>query len=180
MRAHRFSECIAAKVVVLGVAVAARALPGTAFTYQGQLKQGGSPANGAYDFQFTLFDAEMFGMPVSGTVTLSGVNVADGLFTVGLDFGAAAFTGERRWLQVAVKPAGAPAYTTLSPRQEVTPTPYCLLASTMADESVTTVKIADGAVTTGKLPIDASLDMHGCALDDVGAPSARRRVPAAP
>ena len=31
---------------------------GTAFTYQGQLLEAGSPANGSYDFQFSLYDAE--------------------------------------------------------------------------------------------------------------------------
>ena len=30
---------------------------GTAFTYQGQLNSGGSPANGFYDFHFALSNA---------------------------------------------------------------------------------------------------------------------------
>ena len=30
---------------------------GTGFTYQGSLNDGASPANGQYDFTFTLFDA---------------------------------------------------------------------------------------------------------------------------
>ena len=30
---------------------------GTAFRYQGQLSSGGSPANGLYDFQFSLSNA---------------------------------------------------------------------------------------------------------------------------
>ena len=34
---------------------------GAAFTYQGHLSDGGSPANGAYDFQFVLYDAGVGG-----------------------------------------------------------------------------------------------------------------------
>ena len=30
---------------------------GTAFTYQGRLTDGGSPADGEYDFRFRLYDA---------------------------------------------------------------------------------------------------------------------------
>ena len=39
----------------------------TAFTYQGQLKDGGMPATGAYDLQFRLFDAANSGNHVAGT-----------------------------------------------------------------------------------------------------------------
>jgi len=30
---------------------------GTAFTYQGRLTDGGSPANGGYDLRFSIYDA---------------------------------------------------------------------------------------------------------------------------
>ena len=66
---------------------------GTAFTYQGQLKQAGVPVNGSADFVFTLWDAETGGAIVNSVVPDS-VNVVDGLFTVQLDFGAAAFNGD--------------------------------------------------------------------------------------
>ncbi len=98
---------------------------GTGFTYQGHLKDNGNPANGAYDFQFKLFDAVSGGAQVGSTVTLDDVPVSHGLFTVKLDFGVGAFGGGARWLDIAVRPgASVGAYTTLSPRQELTPTPY--------------------------------------------------------
>ena len=31
-------------------------LPGTAFTYQGRLNEGGTPANGSFDFRFTVYN----------------------------------------------------------------------------------------------------------------------------
>src|SRR5207302_4141308 len=37
---------------------------GSGFTYQGRLKDGGSPANGQYDIVFTLFDAPSAGNQV--------------------------------------------------------------------------------------------------------------------
>ena len=36
----------------------------TSFTYQGRLTDGGSPASGAYDLQFVLFDAAVGGSQV--------------------------------------------------------------------------------------------------------------------
>jgi hypothetical protein len=99
---------------------------GTGFTYQGYLDDGGSPADGLYDFQFTLFDAGAAGTQVGSTVSLSPVTVSDGLFTVELDFGQSAFGGGARWLEITVRPSGGGAYTTLSPRQELSPAPSAL------------------------------------------------------
>ena len=55
--------------------------------------------------------------------------MADGLFTVALDFGSGAFTGAARWLEIAVRcPAGSGTYTTLSPRQALTSSPYAVFS----------------------------------------------------
>jgi len=106
---------------------APRALVGTAFTYQGQLKDNGTPANGAYDFQFALFDAASGGTQIGATLNLNDVTVTNGYFTTPLDFGANAFTGDARYLEIAVRPgASSGAYTPLTPRQALTPTPYAL------------------------------------------------------
>ncbi|HQF88306.1 MAG TPA: hypothetical protein PLN26_13845, partial [Acidobacteriota bacterium] len=59
-------------VVLLGLALAVPAAGadlGTAFTYQGRLETSGSLANGTYDFQFTLYDADNGGANL-GTVTV--------------------------------------------------------------------------------------------------------------
>src|SRR5690554_369979 len=61
---------------------------GTSFTYQGRLTDGGSPANGSYDFEFRLYDALDGGAQVGSTITKENVTVTDGHFTVLLDFGA--------------------------------------------------------------------------------------------
>ena len=100
---------------------------GTAFTYQGQLIFNGSRANGQYDFEFQLHDDATTGIQVGSTLTFGDVPVSEGLFTVALDFGAGAFGGGARWLEIHVRDGGSiGSYTVLSPRQQLTPAPYAL------------------------------------------------------
>jgi hypothetical protein len=101
---------------------------GTAFTYQGRLAENGNSVNGSYDLQFTLYDAVTNGSVRAGPVTNVAVAVTNGLFTTTLDFGADVFDGAAGWLEIGVR-AGTNAFTTLSPRQPVTPAPYALYAS---------------------------------------------------
>jgi hypothetical protein len=110
-------------------------------TYQGQLMEAGQPYTGSADFRFTLFDGSTSPTQIGPTVTFSDVFVLDGLFAVKPDFGTDVFTGEKRWLQVEVRtphdPSDTLPYTILDPRQELTPTPYAVHATTA------------GAVTNG-------------------------------
>ena len=100
-----------------------------AFTYQGQLNDGGSPADGEYDFEFRLFDDPNGPGQVGSTVAKENVVVDTGIFTVQLDFGNSVFTGEARWLEIGVRPGAETGdFTPLSPRQELKPTPYALYA----------------------------------------------------
>jgi hypothetical protein len=94
------------------------------------LRSGGAPASGAFDFQFILYTAASDGGQVGATVALEDVAVSNGIFTVALDFGAAAFDGQARWLQVGVRSgASTGAYGTLSPRHPLTAVPYALYAT---------------------------------------------------
>jgi hypothetical protein len=109
-----------------GVDAAAESL-GTAFTYQGQLKQGGAPVSGSCDFQFSLWTAQGGGSQVGGTFSTPGVTVVNGLFEAQIDFGAASFPGEARWLEVAVRcPTGVGGFALLAPREPLTAAPYAL------------------------------------------------------
>ncbi len=120
---------VTAVLVVVGAAGTRADAAGTAFSYQGQLKHEGAPVNDTVDFQFTLWDAVSGGGQIGSAVSKNGVGVTDGLFTVELDFGTGAFPGPARWLEVAVRGTGDPGFTALTPRQEVTATPYALHAS---------------------------------------------------
>ena len=55
---------------------------GTAFTYQGRLQSNGSPAYGAYDLTFTLFDNSSGGTVIGPPSTNSTVPVSNGLIVV--------------------------------------------------------------------------------------------------
>jgi hypothetical protein len=99
---------------------------GTAFTYQGRLSQNGSPANGAFDFEFYLFDTLIGGNQIGAPVNINDITLANGYFTVQLDFGAGVFSGDARFLEVHVRPYNTGDFTTLSPRQELTATPNAL------------------------------------------------------
>ena len=102
---------------------------GTAFTYQGRLNDGGSPANGQYDLQLALFNVVAGPGQVGRTLTNANVAVSNGLFTTALDFGAGTFNGTAYWLEIGVRTNGSvAAFTTLSPRQPLTPAPYALFA----------------------------------------------------
>jgi hypothetical protein len=115
------------------------------FTYQGSLRSGGAPANGAFDFQFILYDAETGGNQVGPSRTLEDIPVMDGIFTVQLDFSAVSFDGAARWLEVGVRPgASTGAHSILSPRYPLTAVPYALWAKTAPWSGVREVPPASG------------------------------------
>lgn len=97
----------------------------TAFTYAGRLADTGA-MEPTYDLQFTLYDEN--GTAISGaTQTIENVPVTNGAFTVQLDFGAAAFPGATRTLEIAVRRGTETgAFTPLTPRQPLTSAPYAI------------------------------------------------------
>ncbi len=120
------------------------ALAGTAFTYQGQLKNNGALVNGSCDFVFNLWDAASSGNQIGTNITQT-IPVTNGLFTTPIDFGNV-FTGTARYLQSAVRcPAGSGVYTTLSPRQALTPAPYAFaLPGLFTQQNATSPNIIGG------------------------------------
>ncbi|RIK67598.1 MAG: hypothetical protein DCC65_05545 [Planctomycetota bacterium] len=142
---------------------------GTAFTYQGHLNDGGSPASGPHNFAFSLWDDALAGAQIGPTLTYDGlggnpppINVTDGLFTVRLNFGEAAFNGSARWLEIVVN--GTP----LVPRQPLMPSPYALaLPGLYTQENATSPNVIGGysgnAVTPGL--VGATIGGGGSPLD---------------
>lgn len=136
----------------------------TAFTYQGRLFDGGSPANGSYDLQFTLYDDPNVGNQLGPVFATNGVTVVNGVFTLALDFGAV-FDGTGRWLEVAERANGAPAFATLAPRQFLAAAPYAAFASgvnaagirgtipatSIGSGTITSSMLAPGAVTAASI-----------------------------
>jgi hypothetical protein len=125
--------------LILTVVLSAAAIFGqtSGFNYQGRLTDGGIPANGNYDLQFALFDAADGSNQIGQTKMVSSVPVSGGVFTVTLDFGANAFSGASRFLEISARPSGAAGFTLLTPRQPITATPYSVrsLNSASADNA---------------------------------------------
>src|SRR2546422_5061943 len=115
----------------------------TSFTYQGQLRDGGTNANGTYGMTFKLYDAVSGGNQIGNTLSNSPT-LANGLFTANLDFGAGVFDGSARWLEINV------AGDTLTPRAQVLPSPYALyaaVAATVTNSAIASAQLATNAVT---------------------------------
>ncbi len=104
------------------LSAAAQVAVGSAFTYQGHLEKNSSAYTGTVNAEFALYSALSGGTQIGSTLTRNSVQVTNGAFTVTLDFGANAFQGAKRWLQIRVDGV------LLSPRVEVTPAPYALFA----------------------------------------------------
>jgi photosystem II stability/assembly factor-like uncharacterized protein len=107
---------------------------GTAFTYQGQLMNNGQVANGNYDIIFTLFRTNQAGSATAPGQTNLNTPVSNGLFQVMLNFGAV-FNGSNYWLELAVRTNGNGAFTTLEPRQFLSPIPYAIYSANASNAS---------------------------------------------
>ena len=151
---------------------------GTAFTYQGRLNDGGSPASGSYDFRFRLAADAQGNSYVGSPVLTNGVVVASGLFAVTLDFGSV-FTGSSYWLEVDVRTNGGGGYSALGPLQPLTPAPVALYAAlagnaniaatanTVAWSSITGIPpgFADGVDNDTQYSAGAGLTLNGTQFD---------------
>jgi hypothetical protein len=102
-------------------------------TYQGYLRMGGAPANGNFDFIFTLYDAPMAGNQVGAQVRINNKLVRNGLYTVELDFGPqnvvwANLPNRNRWLEIRVRRVGDANFMLLAPRVRIHAAPYAWAA----------------------------------------------------
>lgn len=111
------------------VVLASPAIAAQPFTYQGELKQSNVPFDGSRDMKFRLFSAQTGGTQVGAELTATGISIAQGKFSVQLDFGTTPYNGQALWLEIAVSNnQSGPPYTTLTPRQSITPAPYAMFA----------------------------------------------------
>ena len=127
---------------------------GTAFTYQGLLKQDGATYNGPADVVFDLFDAAIGGVQVGPSLVFTAANgnpvaVQAGVFNVTLDFGPSVFNGstsDQRFLRIIVNG------NAVVPRTPVQSAPYALqsrtseLAYTVSNGAIGVAQIDQGAV----------------------------------
>jgi hypothetical protein len=139
---------------------------GTAFTYQGRLNSSGAAVNGLYNLTFRLHDTNVGGSAL-GSLTNNAVAVSSGLFTTVLDFGGVP-DGRLYWLELGVRTNGIGSFTTLAPRQALSPTPYAMFANTASNlagvlkasqlsGTIEATNIGNGSIRTEMLAAGAAL-----------------------
>jgi hypothetical protein len=140
--------------------LAANASPlGTAFTYQGLLTENGNPINGSYDLLFNLYSTEIGGSPVTTSQVKPGVPVVNGLFTTNVDFGAV-YDGTAYWLEIGARPNGSAAnFQIMTPRQELTLSPYTIFATTAGGVAGGAVRSLNGLSDSVTLSAGANVSI---------------------
>ena len=119
----------------------------TPFTYQGKLENAGTAFTGTVHIRLSLYAAVSSGAALR-TEVMPNVSVTNGIFTVApATFTSADFPGAARYLNIEVSSDGGAAYTPLTPRQQVTWTPYALYAATAASATTVTGNVPAAQVT---------------------------------
>jgi len=143
-----FSKLAAISSLLISLAgLAVADVQSSSFTYQGQLHQLGQPANGVFDLKFGLYESSDSSSALTEPIQIEDVDVIDGIFFVELDFGASPFTGQSLWLEISVRNGiEETPHSLLSPRQNITATPYAIHAATVSESSINASNIIDGSI----------------------------------
>jgi hypothetical protein len=173
-------RCIFAFVLLHQWCVLSATPLGTAFTYQGHLNDNGQPANGSFDISFQLHADPLRIVPVGNPVIHTNVHVANGLFSVELDFQTeratkfgSPFDGDAHWLEIQVRPFKTASFVTLSPRQRLTPTPNAIYAANAGSAQHATEALqATSATTAANATHAASADQATSAANAAHANTA--------
>lgn len=146
------------------------------FTYQGSLTSGGNAANGNFDFEFALFTAISAGSQVGSTQLANGVLVTNGTFSVALNFGDQ-YPGANRFLEIRVRPVGSGPFTTLTPRQQISSSPYSIKsinadnAATAANAATATNSLQLGGIAANQFVVTADPRMADARNPLAGSPN---------
>jgi hypothetical protein len=130
LRTPRVRSCppvLAVLAALVWALLAGPAFAQTSFTYQGLIRSGGAVHPGPVDLRFRLYDAANAGAQVGPQITALAVALEQGTFSTSLDFGVAPFSANApRWLEIDVANAGSGVFSTLTPRQPLSPAPFAL------------------------------------------------------
>jgi hypothetical protein len=131
------------------------------FTYQGRLASNSVAVNGTYDLTFGLCTNVSLGAAVGTVLTNAGIVISNGQFTTTLSF-TNNFDGTAYWLEIGVRTNAGGAFITLSPRQQITPTPYAITASNLSGP-------LPAGQLTGSLPAGVLAGLYATAVNFTNA-----------
>ena len=142
----------------------------TDFTYQGRLTDAGQPANGYFEFEYSLWTA-----PVTGTrleTFGSDIDVTNGLFTIEMEFDPNFINGDNLWLEIKTRRFGVTNYTTLTPRQRLAPAPYAITAKKLSG-TLPAAQLPASVVTNNAtgLTLSGTFSGNGANVTNVNAAS---------
>lgn len=118
-------------------------------SYQGMLKEKGILVNSTKTMEFAIYDA-LTGGNVKWTSGNVSVDVSQGVFRYVLEPTGFDWQSGPYYLQVTVEG------TALTPREEILSSAYAIQSKTVDDGSITTSKIANGAVDSTKIKTGTS------------------------
>jgi hypothetical protein len=140
----------------------AQSLPGTTSTstntisYQGRLADtNGNPLTGVYNMEFRIYSHPTAGEPLWTEYWTGGnsVQISDGLFNVMLGSINASLISAIQGNNELYLGITVGSDTEMTPRIQLGSVPFAMQAMVVSDGSVTTDKLADGAVTETKLAV---------------------------
>jgi hypothetical protein len=100
-------------------ALAVEAVVNSKFTYQGMLREDGTPVSGTRDMVFRLSSNASCTNTVGGDISMPGVQVNEGVFSVELSVSPTYFDGQGLWLSIQIDGVTIGC-------QEILPVPYAL------------------------------------------------------
>lgn len=145
----QYKKCLMG--LLLCAAVSTVVAQDTSFNYQGRLLQSGFPAQGLFDFRFSLFNMPNGGSPLAVDELVNGLSLDQGIFNVDLDFASAILNNQNLWLEIRVRPLGNGSFTLLSPRQQLVQSPRAARSEETAANSVNSSSIVNGSVNSSKI-----------------------------
>lgn len=140
----------------------------TTFPFQATLPNEVTPASGAFEMEFKLFDAPTAGNQIGASNFINAVDVKSHSFAVLLDFGAASFPGADRFIEISYRRNSNQPFTTVSTRWQILSVPYAIrsLTATTADNALTLngvdlsefVRTSDPRLSDARTPLPGSGD----------------------
>ncbi|MDO8804090.1 MAG: hypothetical protein Q7R35_06650 [Elusimicrobiota bacterium] len=121
------------------------------FTYQGNLRQAGFLVNGNRNMVFRIYDSSTSGTELCPGLVHNNVSISTGVFRVVLEPAIADWQTGSLWLEIEI------AGNRLSPREELTSSPYSINSLMFSGKRYTTAVVAPSTSAVGDLWYDSSL-----------------------
>ncbi|MFN2513442.1 MAG: hypothetical protein ABR568_18725 [Pyrinomonadaceae bacterium] len=140
----------------------------TSFPFQNTLPNEIRPATGTFEMELRLFDAATGGTQIGATVTIGDVAVKNRALAVQLDYGAEAFPGADRFVEISVRRSSDghnndEPFTIIATRLQILSVPYAIraLSAASADNALNLDGVvASDFVQTTDTRLSDSRDPH--------------------